>query len=707
MKKTLLYEKKLLLGCIAIVLVMVFQESRAQTPFESLNYLYSIQGSHVIGGMHNRQPNANPNSYSQQLHNITGVWPGLYSADFQFEPNEIANRQTMVNQAIQEWNNGAMINIMWHACNPAKGEPCYWDNNGVLSQMSEWEWSQLITDGTSINNSWKSRMDDIAYYLQQLEDAGVEVFFRPLHEMNQGMFWWGGRPGPNGTARLYQITHDYLTYTKGLTNLIWVWNLQDFSTLASDLNSYDPGGQYWDVLTLDMYWSDGQGYTTAKYNAMANKAGNKPMGIGECQDLPAVNLLALQPKWSFFMGWSELVFQNNSNQKIQEIYWSDRVITLNEMPGWTGNGGGSSGYHTVPGDFGAEDYSNMSGVQTEQTSDVGGGLNVSHIDAGDWMTYDVDVASSGTYTVSYRVASLNGGGTIQLEEAGGGPVYGTISVPSTGGWQNWTTISHNVQLSSGQQQLGLAIPSGGFNLNWVSIASASSSGANLAYNRPVTASSTESPHAASQAVDGDGNTRWSSLYADPQYFIVDLGANYNVNRVRIAWEAAYASYYQIQFSTDNVNWTTVRSVSGNTNLENDLTGLSGTARYVKMYGINRGTNYGYSMYEMEVYGTPAAGSFSTQNKSMLLAEEPIKKETFNAYPNPFTDQVTLLAPLGEGAFTIKVYDALGKEMVAFDGEQFEGSSSAVVLDTKGWPSGLYTCIVDCPERRWVNKLIKR
>lgn len=573
MKKTLLYKKMMLLRCMAIVLAIAFQESRAQTPFESLNYLYSIQGSHVIGGMHNRQPNSNPNSYSQQLYNITGVWPGLYSADFQFEPNEIANRQTMVNQAIQEWNNGAMVNIMWHACNPAKGEPCYWDNNGVLSQMSEWEWSQLITDGTPINNSWKSRMDDIAYYLQQLEDAGVEVFFRPLHEMNQGMFWWGGRPGPNGTARLYQITYDYLTYTKGLTNLIWVWNLQDFSTLASDLNSYDPGGQYWDVLTLDMYWSDGQGYTTAKYNAMANKAGNKPMGIGECQDLPAVNLLASQPKWSFFMGWSELVFQGNSNQKIQEIYWSDRVITLNEMPGWTGNGGGSS--------------------------------------------------------------------------------------------------------------------------------------VNLAYNRPVTVSSTESPHVGSRAVDADGNTRWSSQYADPQYFIVDLGANYNVNRVRIAWEAAYASYYQIQFSIDNVNWTTVRSVSGNTSLENDLAGLSGTARYVKMYGINRGTNYGYSMYEIEVYGTPATGSFSTQNKKVSLVNEPIKSESFNAYPNPFTDQVTLLTPIGEESFTVKVYDALGKEVVAFEVGQILDLSSGIVLDAKGWSSGLYTCIVDTPERRWVSKLIKR
>lgn len=574
MKKTLLYGKKMLIGYMAIVLVIAFQESRAQTSFESLNYLYSIQGSKVIGGMHNRQPNSNPNSYSQQLHNITGAWPGLYSADFQFEPNEIANRQTMVNQAIQEWNNGAMVNIMWHACNPAKGEPCYWDNNGVLSQMSEWEWSQLITNGTAINNSWKSRMDDIAYYLQQLKDAGVEVFFRPLHEMNQGMFWWGGRPGPKGTAKLYQITHDYLTYTKGLTNLIWVWNLQDFSTLASDLNSYDPGGQYWDVLTLDMYWSDGQGYTTAKYNAMANKAGNKPMGIGECQDLPAVNLLSSQPKWSFFMGWSELVFQNNSNQKIQEIYWSDRVITLNEMPGWTGN--------------------------------VGGGSSV-----------------------------------------------------------------------------------------------------NLAYNKPVTVSSTESPHVGSRAVDADGNTRWASAAADPQYFIVDLGANYHVNRVRIAWEAAYASYYQIQFSTDNVNWTTVRSVSNNTSLENDLTGLSGTARYVKMYGINRGTNYGYSMYEMEVYGTPASGSFSAQNKKIALAEEPIIRETINAYPNPFADQITLLAPIEQGTFTVKIYDAMGKEIAAIDGEKIDDLSSEIVFNTKGWSPGLYTCIVDSPERRWVSKLIKR
>src|SRR5699024_4767442 len=122
------------------------------------------------------------------------------------------------------------------------------------------------------------------------------------------------------------------------------------------------------------------------------------------------------------------------------------------------------------------------------------------------------VATSGFYTVSYRVASQAGGGSIRLEQAGGGSVYGTLSVPSTGGWQNWTTISHTVQLSSGQQQIGLAFPTGGFNLNWISMTSndGSNNNINLAYNRPVTVSSTESPNVASNAVDGDGNTRWSS-----------------------------------------------------------------------------------------------------------------------------------------------------------------------------------------------------
>jgi len=115
----------------------------------------------------------------------------------------------------------------------------------------------------------------------------------------------------------------------------------------------------------------------------------------------------------------------------------------------------------------AENYAVMSGIQTEPCSE--GGQDVGWIDTNDWIVWNVNVPVAGTYTVSYRVASLNGGGVIQLEKAGGSPVYGSLSVPKTGGWQNWTTISHQVTLPAGQQQIAVKALAGGYNINWLKI----------------------------------------------------------------------------------------------------------------------------------------------------------------------------------------------------------------------------------------------
>jgi len=115
----------------------------------------------------------------------------------------------------------------------------------------------------------------------------------------------------------------------------------------------------------------------------------------------------------------------------------------------------------------AENWAVMSGVQTEACSE--GGQNVGWIDTNDWIVWNVNVPTTGLYTVQYRVASLNGGGVIQLEKAGGAPVYGTIGVPSTGGWQNWTTVSHQVNLAAGQQQIAVKALNGGFNINWLKL----------------------------------------------------------------------------------------------------------------------------------------------------------------------------------------------------------------------------------------------
>ncbi len=133
----------------------------------------------------------------------------------------------------------------------------------------------------------------------------------------------------------------------------------------------------------------------------------------------------------------------------------------------------------LPATLQAESYNYMSGIQTETTSDTGGGLNVGYIDNGDWMAYSnqvVSIPSTGSYDVQYRVASASGGGSIRLEESGGATNYGTISVPSTGGWQAWTTITQRVTLSAGNHTFGVVAATGGFNINWFKINAVQTSG---------------------------------------------------------------------------------------------------------------------------------------------------------------------------------------------------------------------------------------
>lgn len=88
---------------------------------------------------------------------------------------------------------------------------------------------------------------------------------------------------------------------------------------------------------------------------------------------------------------------------------------------------------------------------------------------GDWMAYTIEVPVAVSYTISYRVAAAIGG-SISLEQNEGTTFLGTIAVPSTGGWQNWTTISHTVTLQAGRQDIAIGVPQGGYNINWWSFA---------------------------------------------------------------------------------------------------------------------------------------------------------------------------------------------------------------------------------------------
>lgn len=155
--------------------------------------------------------------------------------------------------------------------------------------------------------------------------------------------------------------------------------------------------------------------------------------------------------------------------------WSSAQLTpsgtlaKNIISNWSGNPPPACTSVATPGTIQAEAWCTMSGVQSENTSDSGGGQNVGYIDTGDWMTYSINVSAAGSYKISYRVASAASGAQLQLEQAGGNPVYGSLMIPYTGGWQTWTTISHDVTLAAGQQNIAISAKKGGFNLNWVKL----------------------------------------------------------------------------------------------------------------------------------------------------------------------------------------------------------------------------------------------
>ena len=138
---------------------------------------------------------------------------------------------------------------------------------------------------------------------------------------------------------------------------------------------------------------------------------------------------------------------------------------------------------------------------------------------------------------------------------------------------------------------------------------------NIALQKTVTVSSVENNSLnGNLAVDGNTSTRWGSGYSDPQTLTVDLNAVYAVNRVVIKWEASYGTHYQIQLSTDEQQWITVANITNGNGNTDDLNFGAQNARYVRMYGTQRTTignaQYGYSIYEFEVYGEAAADDAS-------------------------------------------------------------------------------------------------
>ena len=124
----------------------------------------------------------------------------------------------------------------------------------------------------------------------------------------------------------------------------------------------------------------------------------------------------------------------------------------------------------------------------------------------------------------------------------------------------------------------------------------------LALSKPTTSSSNfSSTYTPAKAVDGSSTTRWSSNFTDAQWWQVDLGSSQQVSKVELNWEAAYASQYKIQTSTDGTTFTDAAVVSITKPGLQATTFATRSARYVRVLGVTRATQYGISFWDARVF----------------------------------------------------------------------------------------------------------
>lgn len=190
---------------------------------------------------------------------------------------------------------------------------------------------------------------------------------------------------------------------------------------------------------------------------------------------------------------------------------------------------------------------------------------------------------------------------------------------------------------------------------------------NVALNKPTSASSAIQPTSA--AVDGNGNTRWESTQGiNTAWLQIDLGGLYSLISSAIDWEAANAANYELQGSTDNASWTTLVSRSGGTfGNRTDTLSFSGNYRYLRINCLSRsaGNNWGYSIWEWRVFGSPVASSTSSKTSS-----------TSSTSSSSSSSAVTNLALNGVTAAST----AIGASALAVDGNMSTRWESAHGVD---------------------------
>ncbi|UIX28856.1 discoidin domain-containing protein [Streptomyces sp. GQFP] len=214
-------------------------------------------------------------------------------------------------------------------------------------------------------------------------------------------------------------------------------------------------------------------------------------------------------------------------------------------------------------------------------------------------------APRATSTVTYPFTSVDGGSVIDRQTTGERTWdFNTDGAAHVGLIPDWI---QDIKQVGGTDAVSDLFRGAESYLDTWGASESHKAGVNLAKGVTATASSSESNPVTSyqpgRAVDGDSGTRWASDWSDDQWLQLDLGSTNLVKRVTLDWEKAFGKSYRVELSTDGTTWQTAWSTTvGDGGLDTaQFTGVP--ARYVRVHGLDRGTDWGYSLYEVGVYSS--------------------------------------------------------------------------------------------------------
>lgn len=281
-------------------------------------YLQQVWGKNCLTGQMESTWMGSPDYEMDYIEKHTGKLPAIRGLDF------IHNDfQGVVNRAIQWWEKGGIPHICWHTGSDfASGYNESKDHN--------LNWELALTPGTAEYDKLLKAMDRAAPYLQQLEDAGVPVLWRPFHELDGGWFWWS-KGGSESFVKLWRLMYSRYTDYWGLDNLIW---LLGYSGNGGNMAAWYPGDDYVDLIGADSYSPGANGHLYAEVKSIAPEG--MPIVFHECGSIPAEEqMIADKAPWLMFMVWHTDYLtdsQFNTPASLREIYQSEYFITLDELP---------------------------------------------------------------------------------------------------------------------------------------------------------------------------------------------------------------------------------------------------------------------------------------------------------------------------------------------------------------------------------------